>query len=121
MKRKQKRVQELLISLNRLSADFFAAISVVERQIDILQDLHSVFSTSYRTKAKDSEKGHLHRPNPFHRNVAPIPILSEHPEQIWTKTLDTIDEVTRERKSFIKKIENMDIRRKMVELSYINS
>ena len=115
---KQKGVQDLLTNLNKLSADLFAAISVAERQIAVLQDLHSVFLTSYRTKAKDGEKGYPLRRNPFYRNVVPIPILLENPEQIWPNTLDTIDEVVRERKSFIKKVrelvKNMDIRRKIV-------
>ena len=115
---KQRKVRELLTNLNRLSANFFAAISVAERQIAVLQDLYSVFLTSYRTKTKDYERGYPLRRNPFHRNVVPIPILSENPEQIWPDTLDTIDEVVRERKSFIWKVkelvENMDIRRKIV-------
>ena len=117
-KRKQQRVRDLLTALNGLSADFFAAISVVERQIAVLQDLHSVFLTSYRTKTRGYEKGYPLRRNPFHRNVALIPIFSENPEQIWPNTLDTIDEVVREREFFIKKVkelvENMDVRRKIV-------
>ena len=117
-KRKQQRVRDLLTALNKVSADFFAAISLAERQIAVLQDLHSVFLTSYRTKTKDYEKGYPLRRNPFYRNVTPIPILLENPEQIWPNTLDTIDEVVRERKSFIKKVrelvDNMDIRRKIV-------
>ena len=117
-KRKQRRVRELLASLNSLSAAFFAAISVVERQIAVLRDLHSVFSMSYPTKTKDYERGYPLRRNPFHRKFAPIPVLSENPEQIWPNTLDTIDEVVRERKCFIKKVkelvENLDIRRKIV-------
>ena len=117
-KRKQKRVRELLTALNSLSADLFAALNVAERQIAVLQDLHSVFLTSYRTKTKDYEKGYPLRRNPFHKNIVTIPILSENPEQIWPNTLDTIDEVVRERESFIKKVkelvENMDIRRKIV-------
>jgi len=96
----------------------FAAISLAERQIAVLQDLHSVFLASCRTKSKDSETGYLLPRNPFHRNVVPIPILSENPEQIWPKTLDTVDEVVRERKSFIKRVrelvENMEVRRKIV-------
>ncbi|PUU79853.1 hypothetical protein B9Z19DRAFT_1063928 [Tuber borchii] len=115
---KQKRVRDLLTDLNRLSAVSFAAISVAERQIVVLQDLHSVFATSYRTRAKEYEKGRPLRGNPFHKNVAPIPILSENPEQIWPYALDTIDEVIWERKSFINKvkylIERMDIRRQIV-------
>ena len=118
MERKLERVRDLLATLNKLSADFFAAISVVERQIAVLQDIHSVFLTSYRTKTKDYERGYPLRRNPFHKNIAPIPILWENPEQIWPNTLDTIDEVVRERKSFINKVErlvgNMDIRRKIV-------
>jgi len=114
----KQRVQDLLTALNRLSTDLFAAISLAERQIAVLQDLYSVFSTSYRTKSGDSEKGHLLRQNPFHRNVVSIPVLSENPEEIWPKTLDTIDEVIRERKSFIKKVrglvENMEVKRKIV-------
>ncbi|PUU79839.1 hypothetical protein B9Z19DRAFT_1124528 [Tuber borchii] len=117
-KSKQRRVRELLASLNSLSAGLFATISVAQRQIAVLQDIHSVFFTSYRTKTKEYEKGYPLRRNPFHRNVAPIPILSENPEQIWPNTLDTVDEVIRERKSFIKKlkelVENMDIRRKIL-------
>ena len=118
LKRKQRRVQKLFASINKLSAALFATISVAERQIAVLQDLHNVFSTSYRTKTKDYERGYPLRRNPLYRNVVPIPILSENPEQIWPNTLDTITEVVRERKDFIKKVkelvENMDIRRKIV-------
>ena len=118
MKKKQKRVQDLLTSLNTLSASLFATVSVGKRQIAILQDLHSVLLTSYRTKTKGYEKGYPLRRNPFYRKVTPIPILSEQPEQIWPDTLDTIDEVVREKKSFIEEVkelvENMDIRRKIV-------
>ena len=118
MKRKQKRVQDLLTSLNRLSASLFAAIGVVERQIAILQDLHGLFSTSCQTKIKDYEKGYSLRQNSFYNNIAPIPILSENSEQIWPNTLDAVDEVVQERKFFVKKVRalvgNMDIRRKIV-------
>ena len=117
MKKKQERVHDVLVTLSRLSADLFAAINVAERQIAVLQDVHSVFLISYRIKTKDYEKGYLRR-NPFYRSATPIPILSENSEQIWPNTLGTIDEVVRERKSFIKKVkelvENMDIRRKIV-------
>ena len=117
-KRKHRRVRELLASLNSLSAALFATISVAERQIAVLQDLHNVFLTNYRTKRKKFEREYPLRRNPFHKNVAPIPILSENSEQIWPNTLDTIDEVVRERESFIRKVkglvENMDIRRKIV-------
>jgi len=123
--RKQRRVRELLTSFNMLSAALFAALSVTERQISILQDIHSVFLTSYRSKSRDNKKGYPLRRNPFHKHVAPIPTLSENPEQIWPKTLDTIDEVVRERQSFSKKVkelvENTDIRRKIVYSSYPNS
>ncbi|PUU79838.1 hypothetical protein B9Z19DRAFT_788872 [Tuber borchii] len=115
--RKQRKVRGLLTSLNGFSAALFAVINLAERQIAILQDLHSLFLTSYRTKTREYEKGYPLRRNPFHRNVAPIPILSENTEQIWPNTLDTIDEVVRERKSFIRKVKqlvgNMDIRRKI--------
>ena len=91
---------------------------MVERQITILQNIHSVFATSYRTRTKEYEKGRALRGNPFHKNVAPIPILSENPEQICPNSLDTIDEVVRERKYFIGKVkdlvERMDIRRQIV-------
>ena len=117
-KRKHGRVRELLASLNRLSAALFATISVAERQITVLQDLHNVFLTNYRTKRKDFERGYPLRRSPFHRSVAPVPVLSENSEQIWPNTLDTVDEVVRERESFIRKVkglvENMDIRRKIV-------
>ena len=94
-KRKQKRVRDLLTALNRLSGDLFAAISVAERQIAVLQDLHSVFLTSYRTKTKTYEKSYPLRRNPFHKNTLTIPIFSENPDQIWPNTLDTIEEVVR--------------------------
>ncbi|RPB03053.1 hypothetical protein L873DRAFT_1841385 [Choiromyces venosus 120613-1] len=113
-------VQILLISLNRLSAQLFAAISVVERQIAILHDLDSVFSTCYRTETRNDEVNSQRKQNPFHRNTAPIPIFLDNREQIWPNTLDTIKEVVQERKSFIKKIkeliENMDIRRKILSV-----
>ena len=122
--RKQERILELLTSLNQLSASLFAAISVAERQIAILHDLHSLFSTSCRTKTKDHDKGYPLRQNPFYKNIAPIPILSENSEQTWQNTLDTIDEVVLERTFFIKSvkelIENMDIRRKIVQFPHLN-
>ena len=118
MKRKHKRVQDLLTSLNRLSASLFAAIGVVERQIAVLQDLHSLFLTSCRTKIKDYEKGYSLRQNPFYKNIDPILILSENSEQIWPNTMGAIDEVVQERKCFVEKVralvENMDIRSKIV-------
>jgi len=106
MKRKHERVHGVLVTLNRLSAELFAAINVAERQIAVLQDVHSVFLISYRTKTNDYEKGYLRR-NPFYRSVTPIPILSENSEQIWPNTLDTIDEVVRGRKSFIKGVKEL--------------
>ena len=123
-KRKQKRVRDLLTSLNRLSADLFAAINVAERQISVLRDLHSVFSTSCRTKTNNQEKEYPLLRNPFHQNIAPITILSENSEQVWQDTLDTIDKLVRERESFIKKVkelvENMDIRREIVQFPPTN-
>jgi len=117
-KRKPRGARDILASFNRLSAALFAAISVVERQIAVLQDLYSVFLTSSRTKAETGEKGYPLRRNPFHKNIVPIPVLSAHPQEMWADTLDTIDEVVRERKCFIEKVrglvENMDIRRKIV-------
>jgi len=117
-KRKQLRVQRLLTAFNSLSADLFAAISVAERQISVLQDLRYPFSISGQTKTKDYEKEYTLPQNRFDKKVALIPILSENPEHIWPNTLDTIDEVVRGRKLFIKKVkklaENMDIRRKIV-------
>ncbi|PUU82963.1 hypothetical protein B9Z19DRAFT_1040118 [Tuber borchii] len=120
MERKQKRFQNLLTSLNRLSGGLFAAIAVAERQIAVLQDLHGLFLTSCRTKINDYEKGYPLRQNPFYKNIAPIPILSENSEQIWPNTLDTIDEVVREKRCFITRIEalveNMKIKRKFLSV-----
>jgi len=116
-KRKQRRIRDLIASLNRLSASLLAAISVAERQIAVLQNLHDLFFTSCRTGVGGFEKGYPLRENPFYKNMAPIPILSEGSNQIWPNTLDAIDEVVRERKCFIKVkelVENMDIRRKIV-------
>ena len=116
-RRKQKRVRDLLTSLNRLSASLFAAISVAKRQVAVLQDLHSIFTTRGQTKTKDHEGRYPLRQNLF-LDIAPIPILSKNPEQIWASDLTTINEVVQERKPFIKKVkelvENMDIRRKIV-------
>ena len=122
-KLKQRRVRDLIAYINRLSAALFAAISVGERQTLVLQDLHKMFSTSYRTKTKDHEKRCPPRRNPSCERVARIPIFSGYPEQAWRNILDTIDEMIQERKSFIQKIkelvENMDIQRKIVWLSYL--
>ena len=119
-----QRTRCLLASLNTLAAALFAAISVAERQITILQDLHGLFLTSCRTKIKDYEKGYPLQQSPFYKNIAPIPILSENSEQIWPNTLETIDEAVGERKSFIKNVrelvENMDIRRKIVQFPHTN-
>jgi len=116
-KRKQRRVRELLASLNRLSASLFATVSVAERQVAVLQDLRSLFLTSYRTKAKDHEKEYPLRQNPL-MSISPTPIASENPEQMWLNTLDTVDVVVRGRKCFTKKInvlvENMEVRREIV-------
>jgi len=113
-----ERVPSLLNSLNSLSAISFATISVTERQVVLLQDLHRVFSTSYQTKTKDGEKEYLLRENPFFKDIVLTPILSEYPERGWPNILGTIDEVVGERKSFIKKIkgliENMGVKRKIV-------
>jgi len=123
MKRRQDTVRALITSLDNLAADLFAAISVVERQIAVLQDLHAVLLSSCGTKCEGYGEGYPLQRNPFHRNIAPIPVLTENPEQIWPRALDTIDEVVRERKGFIKKIkelvENTEIRRKSVKPSYL--
>ncbi|KAG0638286.1 hypothetical protein HOY80DRAFT_923041 [Tuber brumale] len=115
---KQRRVRYLLTSLNKLLEASFAAISVAERQIVVLQDIHNLFLTSCRAKARDYDKRYRSKQNPFHKTSAPIPILSGNTEQIFPATLDAIDGVVHERKLFILKIrglvENMDITRKMV-------
>jgi len=115
---RRKRAQALLADFNGLSADLFAALSVAERQVAILQDLRRVFSTSHRAVAEGSAKGCQLRQNPFFKDNALAPTPAEYLERIWPNILGTIDEVVRERKSFIKKIkglvENMDIRRKIV-------
>ena len=87
VKREQKRFQDFLSSLNRLSVSLFAAIGVAEPHIAILQDLHCLFLASCRTKIKDYEKRYSLRQNPFYKNIAPISILSENSEQIWPKCL----------------------------------
>ena len=96
-----------LASLNTLSEGLVAAISVAERQIAVLHDLQTVFSTIYRTKATDPEKGYTLRQSPFVKNIALTPILSEDPEQVWPNILGAIDEVVQERKSFIEKIKGL--------------
>ncbi|PWW79095.1 hypothetical protein C7212DRAFT_360616 [Tuber magnatum] len=115
---KEERGVRDLIFFNRLLAGLFAAISVAERQIAILQDLHSVFWTSYRTGNKVHEKRYPLRQNAFYKNIALIPAPPENTGEMWPDTLDIIDEVIRERKSVIKRVkglvENMDIRRKML-------
>ena len=82
---------------------------MAERQIAILQDLHSLFLTSYRTKIQDYEKRYSLRQNPFYKNIAPIPILSEYSEQICLNNImDTINLVVGERKIFITTIEALE-------------
>ena len=112
---KQRSVRNIA-SINRLSAGLSAAIKVAERQIALLQNLHTVFLTSYRTKTKDREK--RYPPQKTHFWTGPIPVLSEYPEQAWQNILDAIDEVVRERKSFIREIKELvgmlDIKRKIV-------
>jgi len=103
-KRKQGSIQELFASLNGLSAGLFAATSVAERQVTLLDELRSVFSTSCG--------------NPeYLRNASLIPILSEYPVQVAT-ILKTIEELIREREAFIRKVkslmEYMEIKRYIV-------
>ena len=119
------RVQEILKSSDSLSAALFAAISVVERQIAVLQDLRGVFLASIRTKARNYEKEYPLPRNPFHENIVPTPVLSENPEQIYPGATDTIETVVREKRCSIEKIKelvkNTEIRRKFVKPSYENS
>jgi len=123
-KRKHRRVRDLITSLNGLSTSLFAAISVAERQIAVLQDIHGLFLTSCPAEIKDIVKGYPLPQNPFYRNIAPIPILSENSEQIWPSILDTINEVVQGRECFVKKVqklvENMDIRRKIVQFPHLS-
>ena len=118
LERKRRNVRDLLTSLNRLSASLLAAISVAERQIAILQDLHNLFLTRDQEKNKAHVRGSPLRQTPSFKDVAPTPISSENPEQLCPGDLVAIDQVVRERKSFIKKIkvlvENMGVRRETV-------
>jgi len=117
-KRKQARIRHLLTFLNELSASVFAAIGVAERQVAVLQDLHTLFPTSSRAGAGYREKEFPLCQNLLHKKISPIPIVSENPEQMWQNALDTIEEVLRERNSFIKRInvlvENMEVRGEIV-------
>ena len=118
LERKRESVRDLFTSLNRLSAGLFAAISVVEQQIAILQDLYTLFLARDQTKTKAREGGYSLRQNTSFKDIAPTLTLSENPEQLWPGDLVAIDRVVRERKSFIKKIkvlvENMGARRETV-------
>ena len=118
LNRKRERVRDLLTSLNRLSASLFAAISVAERQIAVLQDLYTLFLTRDQTKTKAREGGYPLRHNSSFKDTAPTLTLSENAEQLWPGDLVAIDRVVRERESFIKKIkvlvENMGARRETV-------
>ncbi|PUU82957.1 hypothetical protein B9Z19DRAFT_1061389 [Tuber borchii] len=114
---KQRSVRNIA-SFNRISAGLFSAIKVAERQIVILQNLHTVFLTSYLTKTNNREKRYPLPQNLFCKDVAPIPVLSEFPEQLCPNILDAIDEVVRGRKSFIREIkelvEILDVKRKIL-------
>lgn len=103
----RSRFPTFLASLNTLSEGLFAAISIAERQIAVLHDLQTVFSTIYRAKATHPEKGYPLWQSPFIKNIALTPILSEDPEQVWPNILGAIDEVVQERKSFIEKIKGL--------------
>lgn len=113
-----REVPDFLVSLHTLSGELSAAISVAERQVAILQDLHAVFSTSYQVNDKARGKGYPLKQNPFSKNAALAPTLSACPEQAWPNISDTIDHVVQERKSFIEKIRglvgNVDIKRNIV-------
>ena len=71
-------------SLNRLAASLFAAISVAERQVAVLQDLRSLFMT--RGQTNDTEGGYLLWQNPSLKNIALAPIFTKNPDQIWRGT-----------------------------------
>jgi len=115
--RKDRRVRDLLTSSNRLLASLFAALSLAKRQTVVLQELHSLLLISYRTKTKDYEKGCPLRLGPFHKDVVPILIPSENPEQM-PNTLEAIDELIRERGRFVEEIQvlvkNMEARSTIV-------
>ncbi|KAG0128938.1 hypothetical protein HOY82DRAFT_621333, partial [Tuber indicum] len=114
-KRKQAKVRDLLTSLNTLSTALFGAINVAERQIEVLQDIRNLFSTSHLRKVRSYEQIGQ---NSFHKAIAPIPFPPGKTEQVIPGTLEAIDEVVRERKSFIKKlkglVENLDLRGKIL-------
>ena len=118
LNRKRRKVRGLLTSLNRLSASLFAAISVAERQITVLQELYTLLSKRDQIKTKAREGGYPLRQNSSFKDIAPTLTPSENPEQLWPGDLVAIDRVVRERKSFIKKIkvlvENMGARREAV-------
>ncbi|PWW79097.1 hypothetical protein C7212DRAFT_153698 [Tuber magnatum] len=110
--RNQRRA--LLTSLNRHSAALFSVIMVAERQIELLHDLHRVFSTIYPARTQDHGGNQSPKNRPY-QNIFPRPILLESPGEIQSNSLDTIDELIRERILFIKKIKvlvkNIDNRR----------
>ena len=112
------RARGLLTAINTLLANLFATVSVAERQVAILQDLHRVFSTGHQKEIEDGKSEYQLRQNPFFKDVAQAPILSGYPEPVWPNILGTIDEVFRERKCFIKRVkglvEHMNIKRKIV-------
>lgn len=72
----RSRFPNFLASLNALSEGFVAAISIAERQIAVLHDLHTVYSTIYRAKATDPEKGYPLRQIPFIKDIALTPTVS---------------------------------------------
>ncbi|PUU82954.1 hypothetical protein B9Z19DRAFT_1190015 [Tuber borchii] len=113
---KQRRVRDLLTSLNSLSAALFAAIAVAERQTVVLLDLRKMLLASCQTEAtsKNHEERYPPHRSPSYKRVPGILTPLKYPEQEWRNILGTINEMVQERKSFIQKIkelvENMDIR-----------
>ena len=106
-KRKRKRVQDLLTSLYRLSEGLSAATSVAERQIIVLQDLHSGFLASCEAKTGDCKEGYQFWQGSSRKGITLIPIPLEYPQQIWPNTLDIIADVVLERRRFVEKIQTL--------------
>jgi len=102
---KQRNIRTIAL-FNRLAAILFAAIRTAERQIAVIQDLHTIFLTSF-LKTRDHEQRYPLHQNTFCKDVALIPILLEYSEQAWPNSLQSIDEAIRERKSFIKEIKEL--------------
>lgn len=87
--------KKLLLDLDKVVADIYIMISVVQSQIQILQDLREVYHVSFRKKLQRSVD-----------STVKVPVISKHEEQIRA-AVRTVDVVIEGRKAFCKTLDDL--------------